>query len=409
MRTFVYLLVFLFSSMPALAASFFADLVMTRDGKTETGKFFLSDRCYRMNLKEDGKPLIILVDRVENKTRVIDPSGKIYQEFPSTSFRSLMSNPFEAYQKMVADHGSKSLGQETVNGIECAKQAIEMDGKVVMTGWISLEFNFPVKLLNRANGYATELREIKKSSLNKALFAVPEGFVKQEQSKPQPAKKKKEKKAVITGKETHNAPIGRRLGAGGVLTIKVDPQKDIMLYLKNVHQGASHLTIDALNNKTSIAKKVLRNPSIRFAKRWDREEVNFTPSSSRVATRPSPDEIVVAVTQGAVSVTVNQETIPGVKNQRREKYVREPGKTEFRVKRRRTAVCRLVGDSQDLPGSKLTVAFFKDKDSAPALKEDFDLKNGQSRQWRFTPDQNIASGEVHVKKGAVRFYLEQVR
>ena len=399
MRTFVYLLVFLLSSLPALAASFFADLVITREGKTETGKFFLSDQCYRMNVQEDGKPLIILVNLVENKTSVIDPSRKIYQEFSSTNFRSLMSNPFEAYRKMVADHGSRPLGPETINGIECTKQLIEMDGKVVMTAWISREFNFPVKLLNRANGYATELQEVKEASLNKALFALPTGFVKQEQPKPQPVKKKK--KAVITGKETYNAPIGRRLGAGGVITVKVDPKKYITLLLKNAHQGSSRVTIDALKNNTSIAKKVLRDQTVHFDKLWDDEEIAFENGSN-------PDSIVVTVTEGVVSAMVNQETPMWEGEQRQEAYLREPGEFGFLTRPKLTATFRLVGDSQDFSESKLTVTFFKDKYKTPVLKENLDLRNGQSREWQFTPDQDIASGEVHVRKGAVQFHLEQV-
>ncbi|WP_155305455.1 hypothetical protein [Desulfosarcina widdelii] len=73
-------------------------------------------------MKEDRKLLFILVDRIENKTRVIDPSGKIFQEFSSTIFRSLMSNPFEAYKKMVPDHGSKPFGKENVNNIRGLRQ-----------------------------------------------------------------------------------------------------------------------------------------------------------------------------------------------------------------------------------------------------------------------------------------------
>ena len=75
-RTFVYLLAILFSSLPALAASFTADLVMTKKGKTETGKFYLLNQRYRMEMIEDGKPTVVIVDKKKNVHRLLDVNEK---------------------------------------------------------------------------------------------------------------------------------------------------------------------------------------------------------------------------------------------------------------------------------------------------------------------------------------------
>jgi hypothetical protein len=62
--TSIYLLVLvLCTASSAMAASFSADIVMEKNGKTETGKFYLLNHYYRLEVLEDGKPMVVVADR----------------------------------------------------------------------------------------------------------------------------------------------------------------------------------------------------------------------------------------------------------------------------------------------------------------------------------------------------------
>ena len=83
----------------AMAVSFSADMVSIEKGDRTISRFFLKDHQYRMDVKEEGKTLTILVNREYGKTRVLDPSQETYLEFANDDMRSLMKNPFEAYSQ----------------------------------------------------------------------------------------------------------------------------------------------------------------------------------------------------------------------------------------------------------------------------------------------------------------------
>jgi cell division protein FtsL len=48
------LVAILFSASAAMAASFSAEMVTTRKGKTESGRFYLKDQHYRLEAVEGG-------------------------------------------------------------------------------------------------------------------------------------------------------------------------------------------------------------------------------------------------------------------------------------------------------------------------------------------------------------------
>ena len=397
--TSIYLLILvLCTASSAMAASFSADMVITENGNHTISKFSLQDNQYRMDVKEDGMTLTILVNRENKKTRVIDPSQKTYLEFNNDDMRSLMKNPFEAYLYMVKKYNVTALGREIVNTITCDKQEIEQNGKVVMTAWVSSKHNFPIKILNNLNGYLTELKGVRDVPLNPNFFKVPPEFVKQEPPKPQPVKPKK--KIIITGKEIFKAPIGRRVGSGGVLSVTVNPKKHISLILRNENQGESSAIIHTLKNNNPVTVKSMGNKTIEFKKIWDKKEISFEKPSN-------PDLLEVEVTKGMVYVIVNQESPMWEKEQSHENFLKEPTEFGFLTRPKLKIHCQLTGDSQDKPESKLKVTFFKDKYKTPVLSEEISLKNGQSRQWEFDADHNILSGEVSVEKGGVQFRLYQ--
>ena len=380
------------------AVSFMADMVEIEKGKQTTSKFFLQDNQYRMDTEDDDMALTILVNRENKKTRVIVPSRKIYLEFANDDMRSLMKNPFEAYLYSMKKYSVKTLGKEIVNNITCDKQEIEQNGKVVMTAWVSLKYNFPIKILNNLNDYVAELQGVRKVPLNANFFKVPSGFVKQEE--PEPKKVKPKEKIVIKGKESFKAPIGRRIGPGGILSVTVSPKKHISLILRNENDGESIAIIHTLKNNKPVIVKAMGNKTIEFKKIWDEKEISFEKPSN-------PDLLEVEVTKGMVYVIVNQEFPMWEKEQCHEKFLKERSDFDFLTRPTLRMVCQLTGNGQDEPESRLKVTFFKDKYKTPVLSEEIFLKNGQSRQWEFDAGHNVLSGGVDVQKGDVQFRLHQ--
>jgi hypothetical protein len=56
------------ASTDATAASFSARMTTTREGKTQTGTFFLQDQRYRMEVQENGHPVVVIADQAKKQT-----------------------------------------------------------------------------------------------------------------------------------------------------------------------------------------------------------------------------------------------------------------------------------------------------------------------------------------------------
>ena len=386
-RTAIYFFVLVFwAASSAMAVTFSADMVSIEKGERTISRFFLKDHQYRMDVKEEGKTLTILVNRKIGKTRVLDPCQKTYLEFANDDLRSLMKNPFEAYfQFKLKKNPVKSVGKEIVNNIKCEKQEVEQGGKLIMTVWVSLKHEFPIKMINHLNGYRIDLQGVKEPPLPPDFFDLPPNYAKQ--AVPESWAAKPEKKIAITGKETFDVPIGRRIGAGGMLTVGVRPEMHISLVLSNVNQGESTVTIHPLRNNTLVTVKSMGDNVIHFKKLWDKKEISFEE-------RSNPDSLQVEVTKGMVYAVLSQESPMWEKEQFREVFLRDPTEFGFLTRLELNITCQLIGSSQDDLESTLKVTFFKDKYESSVLSENISLKNGQAKQWKFNADQKIASGRL---------------
>jgi arginine/lysine/ornithine decarboxylase len=162
----------------AAAAEFSADMTMVNGGDTTTYKLYVKGLKYRMETIEDGQEIVIIVDQEANLTRVANVNVKAYIEMPSNDIRSLMNDPFQALKITIDTPGIErnSLGTETVNGIECDKYALLVEGKEFYTYCMSRKYNFPVKIIVSQSERVVELKNIKESAVDDRLFEIPEGF-----------------------------------------------------------------------------------------------------------------------------------------------------------------------------------------------------------------------------------------
>ena len=93
--------IFLIGEQEAQAAQFSADVLQRIGEKSKTGKIYVKDSRYRMEEKENGQQLIILVDMDMGITRVLAPMEKKYKEMKTTDMGSLANDPIQAARFMV--------------------------------------------------------------------------------------------------------------------------------------------------------------------------------------------------------------------------------------------------------------------------------------------------------------------
>jgi|GEM_PF-1432921 len=380
----------------AMAAAFTAEMIEVRDNKTKRSKLYLQDNVYRMDIKEGGTEFAVIVNRNTGITHVVNFSEKMFRLINNDDPLSLIRNPFESHLYTVKKYSATNIGTEKIQNIKCNKQEIKADGKVIMTAWISLKYNFPVKIVNNLNNYTAVLTKMVNGPIDKVMLQVPSEFTKYVEAKPKKIAPKK--KATITGTKKAKAPVGKRLGPGGKIIVKVDPAKHIALFLISESKDTADVFVNASNNGKPVTTAFLKN-NINIKKMLDKKEYAFE-------NKLNPDTIEVKVVKGLVRVIVNQESPPWAKEKSKETFIKEYSDGSFVTDLpKKKLVYDIIADSQDHPQSKIKVSLFQGKQKNPIIIETITLKNGQKKRYSFSSWNGIASGRIEVKKGDVQFIL----
>ncbi len=142
----VLAMLFLLSS-PALA-QFTADMVTTEGDVSRTSKFYVENPFYRMDMEENGQQMFVVVNNETKTTKVFMPSEKMYMEMKSDDMKSLSNDVFQSLEAQKENYETKLVGKETVNGYECEKYQVMIDGSPVSTYWQSSEIEYPIKVIS---------------------------------------------------------------------------------------------------------------------------------------------------------------------------------------------------------------------------------------------------------------------
>lgn len=298
-------LVFVLSAFGSLtlAAEFSADMVVVERGKTMTNKIYVEDTRYRIETKEDGLEIIVIVDEGANLTRVLNVNEKAYIEMPCDDMRSLINDPFQALKVSIETEGieKKDLGTETVNGIECDKSVLLWGGSEFYTYYMSQKYDFPIKIILGKSEKVVELKNIKESAVDDGMFVLPEGFSLMEESQPvtetQPeetASDFPEWVADVSAAEIMTLPFEKVMSAGDMVRIKVKDGQNIFIQATNNHgDNSTFMAVPFLNGKPVVDPATKANSLMMAGQFWvvTAEE---TPGEA--------DEIVVRVEQGEVNI-----------------------------------------------------------------------------------------------------------
>lgn len=211
----------------ARSSEFKADFTDQDGDRIKTGVIYVKDSRYRMNLKEDGQSIFVIVDQDSGLTRVFVPEDKQYNELRIDGMVSLMNDPFQAYNYTAENGEEITEGNETVNGYDCEKIAVYMGGERVWTMWKSARLNFPIKIVNEMRiDKFIELTDIEEESIQDKLFEIPDGYsrwVDPSTLPPHPP----DWAGDIADAPVLKPPFESELLSGDIIRIKIEPGKSV--------------------------------------------------------------------------------------------------------------------------------------------------------------------------------------
>jgi len=408
--TIILTVIFLCTS--AQAAEFTADIFERVFNHDVTGKIYVKDAKYRMDLddKKTGEKPVIIVDRQGGFTRLLNTEAKQYQEVKNFTFQAFMVDPFQSLAKWDSVLQKKKVGTESVAGYVCDKYEYYDGTAKLAEAWVSRDLKFSLKVFIKSGrndgsikvktniGDTTvELSNIREVPVNVTLFEIPAGYAKAEEPK-RPAGKKQVSLSSVSGTVKGKAPWGRRIAAGGEMRVAVNPEQSVQLKVKNLVKEESVFTVKAFRQGKAIDVDIPETCSLK-RKGQTREML--------LGLQNKAEEVSVRVEKGLVLAIVTAKPSAFARETVKELFLMGSGQGFFIDSRRKLSVT-LTGDSQDGPDSEVKITFYRGSYKDKLLEEKFILKNGKSKSWEFAPDKKIQTLEVVVNhEGAVKFRLEQ--
>jgi len=410
LTSIIYLLILVLCTVSsATAASFSADMVTEKNGKTETVNFYLLDPYYRMEVLEDGKPIVIIADREKNVHRFLNMEEKVFFEIPSDDFRILISDPFKASEYMVSKYGSQVEGNEKINGINCERQAVIVQDSKIHSRWFSKKLKIPVKLVSydgKKTSYVTELKNIREVDLQKELFAPPSGFKQVEESgaaeerKREKLRKAEEALPGLIAVKTIQVPCYTKIAGGGELRVQMDTDRRAYLEITNQVKGESEIIIlPYCNGKPSECRY---ETTWKLKGKGDRSSFDFNDDFAQRAESYLVGEVRIKATKGLVYALLRQSG-----EDRKDSY-NSGGQTDHGNDPKRPLTVRITGDNPfgDKTTGKFLLVYGKDRKSD---KIPFTLTTGETQTWDYPADNGVQEVIVIISKGDGRAKISLIQ
>ena len=400
---------------PAWGGGFTADISEQVFNTDATGKIFVGDEQYRMDLhvedKRGGGNPIIIVDRKAGRTLLLDAKTKTYEEAKNFTFRAYMLDPFQSVETLERTVEKKTAGAETLAGYACDKYEY-FDGSAKLAEvWFSKDLQFPIKIhivsgrgegsinvKNNIGDTRVELRNIKEGPVDPGLFGIPEGYARAKRPEA-PKKKGAASLPSVSGMEKGTSPLGRRITQGGEIRVKVDPERPCKIRMTNLADQSAY-TLTAF--KKGAPENAAKPKQYTLDKRGKKREVSLGQGKK---TR----EVSIRVDQGLIyAVVMNEKKDFDRDDTVREAYLIENQSIGYRVDPKSELKISMTGDSQDSADSEVKLIGYRQQYKDKLFEEVVRLGNGKSKSWTFAPEKNIRTIEVLVDKtGGVKFRMEQ--
>ena len=394
------IIIFFCCVLPALAAEFSADLKIKQPDKEYEFKYYAKGSFYRLEKLTGEDRILVIADRTQDITWMLNPEDKIYLELECTD--AAFFNPIRGWEAAMEGTEEEKVGSETVQGYSCEKYTYTPPGATEpgMEAWYLPELEHFIRIIaHYGGGYEDgifEILNIQEAPQDDSLFKIPEDYQKEKS----PAEKAQEKEAarpVLSGIGESIAPAGRRLKTGAVLKVKVDSDKSVRIVIENQAKEKSTFKITPLREGLPIEDEIIHSG---LTRQREKKEDFF-------GMQLKLDEILIEVEEGLVTAMVTKEYSSFDEVERKEYFIMEESGQGLFTRENRKFVLTLTGDSQGAESSPVKVKFYKGEYEDILNEEDFTLPNGQIKRWEFNPGE-IQTFEVSVGElGGVKLLSEQ--
>jgi hypothetical protein len=407
----------LLADRSAWGNDFTADIAARMFDNDVTGKIYATDGRYRMDLTVTGddvaKGPVVVVDRTKGVTLLLNPNTRTYDEFKNFSPRAYLIDPFQTITYLQENVTRRRIGTDTIAGYACDHDGFYDQDVKLADVWFAGELGaFPVKahiVSGRDEGAIkvnTNIRDvtlalsnIKAGSIDASVFAIPEGYAKED--RPAPAK---QDKPAITRTIKGAAPWGRRIGKGGEIQVAVDPRRPLKIILKNlVDRSSCRYRLIPENGVSDAAPP---HP-VDLVKKGQTKRLEIEKAKNTVW-------VSVQVEAGLVYAAVTNEADPFAFD--RDRKIQEGylhlsilGATGISLDPARPATITVTGDSQDAPVSVVTLKCFRRDYQDKVFEQECRIANGTSETFNFAPEQQIRTCEIGVagENDGVQYLAEQ--
>jgi len=409
MVSLILLAVFTFTY--ASAAEFSADIYEHVFNHDVTGKIYVKDTRYRMDLHDTttGEDIIIIVDRAGGITTLLNTKEKQYQTAKNFSFRAYMVDPFQSIEYLGRIVQKRKAGIEMLAGHLCEKYGYYDGPAKLAESWVARILDFPIKFFIKSGRNDTtikiktnisdtkvELSNIKKSPVDAGLFAIPSGYV--QAAEPKLKAKEKTPLTGVTQSVKGTAPWGRRIAEGGEIRVAVDPKQSVEFVVRNMITETSTFTIGAFRQEKPQTIDEKQTYSLKGKGR--KKEI-------LLGVQNKAEEVSVRTEKGLIYAVVTNKPSSFAKETRKGMFLTNQGRGFF-VDEKRDLSITITGDSQDASASDVTVTFYQDNYKDKIAEEKITVGNGESKSWKFTPQNGVKTIDVNVNQtGGIKLSVHQ--
>jgi hypothetical protein len=276
----------------AAAAEFSADLKEQQGESVKTGKLFVKGAMYCIELVEEGKQIIVIVDPGTKTTTLVSAADKEYRELAIDDMTSVMNDPFQAYAYIKEMGEEASAGKETVGGRECEKFVVTMQDRDIMSKWVAADLGFPVKII--AHGppdKVMELTNIVSGPVDVSKFKIPAGFTKWIDPETLP-KEPPSWAGGISSAPVVAPPFERDMAAGDIVRITVTPGNSLKMKANSKTEAEAQVRVVPFKEGRPLKEDTWYN---NFAQRG-------MSCDQRHETTAEADEFVVYAYEGEAAV-----------------------------------------------------------------------------------------------------------
>ncbi len=383
------------------AGEFSADLFQKEQLNENSGRIYVKDGLYRMDLKKPAGPdVVVIVDQGANKTRVLVPRYKLYMEMASDHPMSQMNDPFQSVKAMLKRYSIREDGTEKVLGYECARQIIHYKETDIMGLWKAQKLDFTIKLkaIGRDDIF-TELRNIREAPVKADMFKIPEGYKsasgeeieKKTESDPAMKAKYKEYKKNRPRKDDVNSPME----AGSIFHVLPGPHAKVTIEVSK--SGPSGQALEWYAALLKDGRPVGDTPILRF------QEAKKVALDKELGA----DEIVMGIIKGEGWGKVKLEGRPPLMlGTYQEYYIKSHSGKSWTVKPYEKMVVEITCDPEE--GSKKKPGWMRltlgkgSRDKPKRESSKIKLDPGKSVKYEFSPDDKLVEMGLTVDAGRFR-------